>query len=289
MGLNEDEWRSRGMERLGALRSELANINALLSNQVKPADAIGHDPTPSKLPLEETAELVKSLQQRYLDIHATNEHQRDRALVANQLLGQLVAHCANHQLVCTTMADTLKDLSPMRQQLSTVTTCADKLKGKLQALEQRIDQVALDDERRQFDEWKADQEQRWAMEVEQKRQAFKTKKEQMEQSYKDQEAEQTKKRVELYDVTFQAEMEDYRRRRETHVSSLYQVKESDRGSATTLENLRLDDHRAMDDLDSFLSDDEQDTGKSTSKTPLEEEDEDVPGVEILADEDYFSD
>ena len=117
---------------------------------------------------------------------------------------------------------------------------------------------------------------------------------QLELSHKDQEAQQAQKRLELYDVTFQAEMEDYRRRRETEVSSLYQgnrarEREEDQkggkvahfrcsshlkvnptisGSrpsmSTTLENLHLDDNHTTKDLDTFLSDEEDEQQQDTS-------------------------
>ena len=43
----------------------------------------------------------------------------------------------------------------------------------------------------------------------------------LKEAYEQHNDTQTKKRVELYEATFNAELEDYRRRRENEISSLY--------------------------------------------------------------------
>jgi hypothetical protein len=56
------------------------------------------------------------------------------------------------------------------------------------------------------------------------RQGLAARQAQLDQIYEEHMERQSKERLELYDVNFKSELEDYRRRRETEVSSLYNSK-----------------------------------------------------------------
>ena len=56
------------------------------------------------------------------------------------------------------------------------------------------------------------------------RQLLREKEIKLKQQYEEYDSIQQKKRVELYEANFNAELDDYRRRRETEVSSLYSRK-----------------------------------------------------------------
>lgn len=58
------------------------------------------------------------------------------------------------------------------------------------------------------------------------RQGLAAKQAQLNQIYEEHIERQAKEKLELYDVNFKSELEDYRRRRETEVSSLYNSKYS---------------------------------------------------------------
>jgi hypothetical protein len=53
---------------------------------------------------------------------------------------------------------------------------------------------------------------------------LKEKEDKLKQQYEEYDSIQQKKRLELYEANFNAELEDYKRRRETEVSSLYSRK-----------------------------------------------------------------
>ncbi|KAI8059294.1 hypothetical protein BC940DRAFT_313951 [Gongronella butleri] len=306
VGMDED-----GFKRLKAFASELAKINALTPNHAANQGASTFSSAqndPATRQWVDTAELVARLQRGYTEIYTTNRQLQEKSMAADLLLGQLVANCAQHHHVCATMTDALNDMASVRENMAALTASASDLKTHLAALDQQIERVTMEEEKHQLDLWKQRQEQQFAAEMEQRRMDLAAMERQLEQSHKDQEAQQAQKRLELYNVTFEAEMEDYRRRRETQVSSLYQVSQSSSGSrpplSTTLENLHIDDKHAANDLDSFLSDEENEKQQDTSATRRrakkptpanhhddedDDEDDDGPVVEILGDEDYASD
>jgi hypothetical protein len=112
----------------------------------------------------------------------------------------------------------------------------------LSKIEARIDSVSVNYEQEQFELWKKEQEKEFMEEVAFKRymvnivsmlfhtdvlyvrQALKEKENKLKQQFEEYDSIQQKKRLELYEANFNAELEDYKRRRETEVSSLYSRK-----------------------------------------------------------------
>ncbi|CAO3596609.1 unnamed protein product [Absidia cylindrospora] len=269
VGLNEDEWRTRGMESLEAIRSELQNFNALLSNKpntsVNTTGAVKR--VPSNCSMDETARIVTRIQQGRDSIHQMNLENIEKAKRADQLLGNLLSRCDQHNKICTAMSDMSSSMNATRQGIISATQAASALKNKLLALEDRIDKTCLEYEQREFDLWKQQEKDKLEVEMAEKRQELEARRKHLDQVYEEHNEQQAKKRLELYDVNFQSELEDYRRRRETEVSSLYS---KDRASTvnmtTTLENLKLDNGDSAD-LNSFLSDgdDNDDTTETNVK------------------------
>lgn len=92
------------------------------------------------------------------------------------------------------------------------------------SLEHEIDSVSVDHERRELELWKREQDQILNDEIQLKKNALSEKENKLKQQYEEYDSIQKKKRVELYEANFNAELEDYKRRRETEVSSLYSRK-----------------------------------------------------------------
>ncbi|ORZ12685.1 hypothetical protein BCR42DRAFT_419767 [Absidia repens] len=316
VGLNEDEWRARGMESLEAIRSELQNFNTLLSN--KPTTLMNTAGTVKRVPsnnsMDEMAKIVTRIQQGRDSIHQKNLENIEKAKRADQLLGNLLSRCNQHNKICTAMSDMSSSMDATRQDIISATQAASALKNKLLTLEDRIDKACLEYEQREFEVWKQQEKDKMEVEIAEKRQELEARQKHLDQVYEEHNEQQAKKRLELYDVNFQSELEDYRRRRETEVSSLYSNRTSTVKMTTTLENMKLDNGDSAD-LNSFLSDDD-DTNDTTetnikplSSTMVNNVDKvfkskiDVPSqgdqdssdeddaahVEILADEDYESD
>ncbi|KAI8085040.1 uncharacterized protein BX664DRAFT_338393 [Halteromyces radiatus] len=309
VGLNEEEWRTRGMERLESIRSELQNFNALLINKSdsnSSEDISGKTITSNNITLEETAKVIARIQQGRETIHYNNIDNINKSKKADQLLQVLLSRCELHNTICTGMSELPEKLETTRQEMKSVTSAAMELKTKLLALEHRIDHACLEFEQHNFEKWKQEQEACLQTELEMKRQRLKSREAELNQLYEEHNEQQAKKRLELYDINFQSELEDYRRRRETEVSSLYNKSNTTRDKimTTTLENLNLDNDNS-EDLNQFLTDDDDDTNDkldttTARKTSLhiqanrttnisDEDDDEEIHVEILADEDYESD
>jgi hypothetical protein len=99
-----------------------------------------------------------------------------------------------------------------------------KLVNVLSKLEEQIDEVSLDYERCEFELWKERQEQDLTEEMNNRRQLLRNKENNLRQQFEEYDTIQQKKKLELYEANFNAELEDYKRRRETEVSSLYSRK-----------------------------------------------------------------
>lgn len=88
-------------------------------------------------------------------------------------------------------------------------------------MEHEIDSVSVNHERRELELWKKEQDRKLKDEMQVKKKALSEKETKLKQQYEEYDSIQKKKRVELYEANFNAELEDYKRRRETEVSSLY--------------------------------------------------------------------
>ncbi|CAO3622723.1 unnamed protein product [Cunninghamella blakesleeana] len=163
------------------------------------------------------------------------------------------------------MADISTNFNSIKQDMNTVKDITNDLKIKLVALDDLIDKTYLEYEEEKFNEWKQQEEANFMKEKLDKERALKAYEEQLEHKYQEHNEIETKKRVELYDATFQADLEEYKRKRETEVSSLYSNVSKANNLKTRLENIKLDN--TTNELDSFLSDDSMDDQLSTSSPP----------------------
>lgn len=91
-------------------------------------------------------------------------------------------------------------------------------------LEQQIDEISVDYERKEFELWKESQELELIEEMKLKRELLREKEAKLKQQYEEYDAIQKQKRVELYEANFNAELEEYKRKRENEVASLYSRK-----------------------------------------------------------------
>ncbi|KAI8338879.1 hypothetical protein BC941DRAFT_421455 [Chlamydoabsidia padenii] len=307
VGLNDEEWRTRGMEGLEALRSELYNINTLLSNRSDTNATQTSKQFPmSSNTMHETARLINRLEQDRDALRKSNLDNINKAKAADNLLRTLLSRCQQHNEICTSLSNMSSLMESTRQEMKTVTSAALSLKNKLMALEDRIDQVCVDYEQRELEEWKQSQEANMQKDLAGKRQGLEARQEQLDQIYEEHIQQQAKEKLELYDINFKSELENYKRRREAEVSSLYNNHSTGRTVITTLENLNLDNGNHVD-LDHFLTDDDDDkddgdtldknkdlsikptTNKAIQEQTSDSSDDDGAHIEILADEDYESD
>ncbi|KAI7885550.1 hypothetical protein K492DRAFT_180635 [Lichtheimia hyalospora FSU 10163] len=282
---------------LEALRSEFQNLNSLLLNRQQNA-SYEHD---------------------WQDIHDRNTVNFEKARMADQLLLQLLNTCRQHVSTGDRMEKTNDDLMAMHEDLKQLNTLAgksiyslddgikthcyldqDDLKSKLMNLEDRIDEATSEQSRLEFEEWKQEQRSMLKEDIANKTAQLEMYEASLRQAYEEHHQVQTQKRAELLDATFNAEMEQYRRMRETQVSSLYSRKyfiasnqcitnQPAASITASLDTLKLD----VDDqdLDSFLSDNEE--KPETRQHPphkqqsLSDNSSDEGGDnEILGDEDY---
>lgn len=115
----------------------------------------------------------------------------------------------------------------------------------MEILEDRVNAATLGSERIEFEEWKQEQEANLEQEKKKKRLGkiflspycicvnyisfrprleLKRREAALKAAFEEHNRTQTQKRVELYEAAFNAELEEYRRKRETQVSSLYSRK-----------------------------------------------------------------
>ncbi|CAO3612319.1 unnamed protein product [Cunninghamella echinulata] len=222
--------------------------------------------------INNTLQLFQRLEEGWKQIHDNNVLNIKRSQHANELLLTLTSSCEQHNYVCKKMADMSTDFESIRHDINTVNNIAIELKDKLSALDDLIDKTYLEYEEEKFEEWKQQEEIIFMEEKMEKERALKAHEEQLKQKYQEHNDFQTKKRLELYDATFQADLEDYKRRRETEVSSLYSNKSMINDNIKTkLENIKLDNANA-NELDTFLSDDSMD---DTSPQPKNKKKKDI--------------
>ncbi|KAI9261637.1 hypothetical protein BDA99DRAFT_81191 [Phascolomyces articulosus] len=225
VGINEEEWRTRGLERLEAIRSEFQN---LLLN--RPDQSSTPSPPPQQyetsnrssiLELESVAQLIDKFRDDWHDIHDKNHANFSKFEVANRLLVLLLEQCQQHADVCKKMDDIPNNLTIIQSELHSLSGIAVDLKSKLATLEDRIEEATVEHTRGEFEAWKRQEQIRMKEELAEKRAALSRREAFLKEAYQQHDDTQTKKRVELYEATFNAELEEYRRRRENEVSSLY--------------------------------------------------------------------
>lgn len=129
-----------------------------------------------------------------------------------------------HYTVCEQMESSPDIIKDMQTNLKEIEGSAAQLMNVLANLEQQIDEISVDYERQQFELWKETQELELMEEMKLKRQLLREKETRLKLQFEEYDTIQKQKKVELYEANFNAELEDYKRRRETEVSSLYSRK-----------------------------------------------------------------
>lgn len=126
-----------------------------------------------------------------------------------------------HYNVCEQVENSPKVIHEMQTNIQEIQGSATQLMNILSSLEQKINEISVDYEQREFEAWKEAQELEFMQEIQLKRQLLKEKETKLRQQFEEYDTIQKQKKVELYEANFNAELEDYKRRRETQVSSLY--------------------------------------------------------------------
>ncbi|KAI9481649.1 MAG: hypothetical protein EXX96DRAFT_567540 [Benjaminiella poitrasii] len=301
VGLNDTDW-NRGVERLGALRNEFQSLNSIFRQDSNDTLSTNVDtPSSSVTELEATGQLINVLQDKWNDLQETNQANFEKAQRANSKLKQLQEICDSHYKVCESMVNVQQDLEEIHTNLVSIQSSAENLISVLSTLENEIDKVSVDYEKREFEVWKENEEKELMVEIDKKRRLLQERENELRQKYEEHDSMQKKKRLELYEANFNAELEDYRRRRETEVSSLYSHHSTNLDEKTisvSLEKLNLISNKS--ELDDFL-DDDSDSGNVMLQTDIkkkktiipsrnlsssDDDDNDDNGIEILDDEDY---
>ncbi|KAI8636620.1 hypothetical protein BD408DRAFT_397115 [Parasitella parasitica] len=310
VGINDTEW-NRGVERLGALRNEFQNLNSIFLNRQNPSDTLSNhspasetEPSISVKELKATGQMIHALQEGWDSIHLGNQSNFEKARVVDVKLRQLQEAGDLHYKACEAMENADNEIREIHSNLSAIQSSAVSLMSILEKIEEKIDQVSIYYEKNQFEWWKQEQEKELMDEIANRRQLLREKDTKLKQQYEEHDSIQQRKRVELYEANFNAELEDYRRRRETEVSSLYSYQSNTDRITTSLDQVKLQDTR--EDLDQFLGNTTspalldkttkrnkiRDRSNPKSKPKPEpvfssEDDDDNGGkIEILADEDY---
>ncbi|KAI7891088.1 uncharacterized protein EV154DRAFT_232176 [Mucor mucedo] len=286
VGLPETEW-NRGVERLEALKTEFQNLNSIFVTR-QDSNETPSETTPeacSITELEATGKLIHNLQNGWNTIHSNAQSNIHKAKTADTLLRQLQSTAEMHDTVCEHMENTPSILQAMQTDMVAIESSATQLLKVLLKLEQQIDDISLDYERQEFQAWKEAQDRALEGEMQQKRQLLQQKESQLKREFEEYDRIQKQTKLELYEANFNAELEDYKRRRETQVSSLY-AQHTTETVTSSLDGLQLDDKGK--DLDNFLGSEKPKKKKKKKKTkPIDSSDEeDERRVEILQDEDY---
>ncbi|OBZ91512.1 hypothetical protein A0J61_00457 [Choanephora cucurbitarum] len=295
VGLSETDWNRTSVERFEAIRNEFQNLNNILLNRSDSSDTLSNSNSPkpdipSVIELEATGNLINKIHQGWDTIHQSNQANFEKAQRAEVLLRQLQTTGEAHYRVCDHIEHISTDIEETHHLLDTIQTSADHLMKLLHEIDAQVDAISVEYEQQEFELWKQQQEKEFMAEIALKRQALKQKENKLREQYEEYDSMQQKKRLELYEANFNAELEDYKRRRETEVSSLYSSKSSQSKSlpTTTLEQLKIDDDQ---DLSGFLQD--QDLAESTKKKDFTQQissDEDEESrVEIMDDEEDYQD
>lgn len=273
------------LNRLDAIKNEFSNLNSFLHNQpeserVEPVCVKTINRT-SIIQLEATGQAIHKIQQGIETIHENNQDNYRKQKVVDQLLGELQHTGQLHYKACERLKESEKDMSNIRNNITHIQNTASQLLNSLKAIEQQIDKMNTIQEEKEFEAWKQKEEEDLMEEISLKRQQVKEKEINLKQKYEECETTQQKKRLELYEATFNAELEEYKRKRDTEISSLYSHQPV-RSLQTSLEQLQLEDDN-KDELDDFFGDEKD---NKTQHINQNDESSDEERMDILRDEDY---
>ncbi|KAI8094651.1 hypothetical protein BDF21DRAFT_98685 [Thamnidium elegans] len=306
VGINDTEW-NRGVERLEALKSEFQNLNSIFLSRQNSTDSIPTTPNQSSITeLKVTTQVIEKIHQGWNTIHENNRDNFQKTV--DVLLRQLQSTGQAHYTVCEQMENVSTDMKDMQSNLNQIQNSTAQLMKVLCNLEQQIDDISVDHEKREFELWKETKELELMEEMKIKRGLLREKESRLKEQYEEYDTIQKQKKVELYEANFNAELEEYKRKRENEVSSLYSGNNNVDTVTTSLDQLQLENDKGKGDLDQFLSDQEEEQvskeeeeqvqkkekkkKKKTSKVkpvikqPISSDEEDDRRVEILQDEDY---
>ncbi|KAG2173357.1 hypothetical protein INT43_004731 [Umbelopsis isabellina] len=300
VGLNEQELRARGLDGLEAGRKAFQEFNSMITKHTSRSQTSSPQPraddtseaaTPIDMPA--TKEWYEHLESAWLEILENNQANYALAENTQSLLDHLMERCTEQTDICQDFQKQCATLPETTKDLQSISETAAALKGKLIQLDREIDEYCKEYEENEFKAWKREQSAKLEQYKSARRATYTEKEQQLQEKYDIHVKDLTSKRRELYEANFQAEIDDYRQRRENQVSSLY--KERPRISATTqrLDTLTLESNDSHV-LDDFLGKDgmsSENHSKATNTKAREEsvtDDDDAPHDLVQADEDYIS-
>ncbi|KAI9253656.1 hypothetical protein EDC94DRAFT_525124, partial [Helicostylum pulchrum] len=277
--------------RLEALKSEFSNLNSIFLSRQNSTDSIPTTPTQSSITeLKVTTQVIEKIHQGWNTIHENNQDNFQKAkVISDVLLRQLQSTGQAHYTVCDQMENVSTDMKDMQSNLNQIQDSTAQLMKVLCNLEQQIDDISVDHEKREFELWKETKELELMEEMKIKRGLLREKESRLKQQYEEYDTIQKQKKVELYEANFNAELEEYKRKRENEVSSLYSGNNNVDTVTTSLDQLQLEIDKGKGDLDQFLSEQEEQKSskvKPVIKQPESSDDDEDRRVEILQDEDY---
>ncbi|GAA5797225.1 hypothetical protein HPULCUR_002605 [Helicostylum pulchrum] len=273
-------------------------------------DSIPTTPTQSSITeLKVTTQVIEKIHQGWNTIHENNQDNFQKAKTADVLLRQLQSTGQAHYTVCDQMENVSTDMKDMQSNLNQIQDSTAQLMKVLCNLEQQIDDISVDHEKREFELWKETKELELMEEMKIKRGLLREKESRLKQQYEEYDTIQKQKKVELYEANFNAELEEYKRKRENEVSSLYSGNNNVDTVTTSLDQLQLEIDKGKGDLDQFLSEQEEQVPKKEEEEQVQkkekkkkkksskvkpvikqpessDDDDEDRRVEILQDEDY---
>jgi len=231
------------------------------------------------------------LESTWDELLENNKNNYELAEKAQVLVDQLIERCRQQALHCKDFQQECSQLADTSNHLKAISAMAVDLRGKLIQLDRDIDEYCKDHEQEEFEAWKREQDRCLQQYKLDKKESYIARERQLQQKYDTHVKDLTSKRIELYEANFQAEISDYRHRRENEVSSLYTERPAVERVTQKLDNVTLDagDTHVLDD---FLGEDEESSNRAKPKriaAAVDSEDEDdMPHDLVQADEDYIS-
>ncbi|CEG68769.1 hypothetical protein RMATCC62417_04963 [Rhizopus microsporus] len=185
---------------------------------------------------------MQKLEEGWETIHQNNLINYRKQKAVNELLRRLQHTGQLHYIACQQLEHSEANLREIQTSIGQIQNTARKKKknksfdikmmytyiynivnliNTLAALEQQIDQANREHQIKEFEQWKENEEKELMNEIAARRTLLVEKENKLKKEYEEYESIQKKKKLELYEATFNAELEDYKRRRETEISSLY--------------------------------------------------------------------
>ncbi|KAI7867444.1 hypothetical protein BDF14DRAFT_689716 [Spinellus fusiger] len=213
----ETEWKTRGLERLEAIKSELQQWQGISQHPPPSAtDTAAFVPFP-----EATRQCIERTQQQWTSIHDRNQSNLQKATLADRRVGHLLQQCEAHGRVSHRLEATQQEALSLQTQCDALTHMATQLHETLIGLEEQIQQRWTEKRQRDYTLWQQQQTSDLLREEKEREQRLVQKEAQLRATWEEHSQQQKKERIALYDATFQAELEEYRHKRETQVDSLY--------------------------------------------------------------------